>query len=252
MDLTETQFKKLRDLVYHECGINLHNGKRQLLQARLSKRLRKTGIQGAKEYLKVLETDQNELVHFLNAVSTNYTYFFRENHHFQVLESFQRSIWCAACSSGEEPYSVAMYCLEKGFSPSILATDISTDVLDRAKRAVYPLERARMVPVDILRKYFQKGSGKWEGFIRIKDSVRRMVSFRHLNLITDVLPVGQFDVIFLRNVLIYFDNDVKEKVVNRLYHLLRENGHFIIGGAESLSGIKHMFKYVRPSIYRKA
>ncbi|MBW1721854.1 MAG: protein-glutamate O-methyltransferase CheR [Deltaproteobacteria bacterium] len=251
MNLTEKQFRKLSELVYHECGINLHEGKRQLLQARLSKRLRKTGIKTVKEYLKVLETDQKELIHFLDAVSTNHTFFFRESQHFEILEPSHLNIWCAACSSGEEPYSVAIYCLEKGFRPSILATDISTNVLGIAKRAVYPMERARMVPQHVLRKYFQKGQGKWEDYIRVKEEVRRMVTFGRFNLVLDPLPAREFDVIFCRNVLIYFDNLVKEKVINRLYRLLKWNGYFIIGGAESLNSIRHMYKYVKPSIYRK-
>lgn len=249
--LTEKQFKKLSELVYHECGINLHAGKEQLLQARLSKRLRKTGIKTVKEYLKVLETDERELINFLDAVSTNHTYFFRESHHFEVLNPTHLQIWCAACSSGEEPYSVAIYCLEKGFRPSILATDISTNVLKIAERGIYALEKAKTLPQHILRKYFQRGQGKWEDNIRVKDDIRRMITFRRFNLVTDPPPSHEFDTIFCRNVLIYFDNSVKEKVINRLYNQLKLNGHFIIGGAESLNSVHHSYKYVKPSIYRK-
>ena len=251
MNLTEKEFRKLSGVVYSEGGINLHDGKRQLLQARLSKRLRKTGIKTAREYIKVLEADQKELVHFLDAVSTNHTFFFRESHHFEVLEPSHTNIWCAACSSGEEPYSVAMYCLEKGLKPAILATDISTNVLGIADRRVYPLERAQAVSREILRKYFQKGQGKWEGFIRVKEEVSRMVTLQRFNLISDPLPARQFDVIFCRNMLIYLDNQTKERVINKLYHSLKENGYFIIGGAESLSGVRHRYTYIRPSIYRK-
>ncbi len=251
MGLSERQFKELRELVYHECGINLHNGKRQLLQARLSKRLRRTGIKSVQEYLDVLEKDQEELIHFLDAVSTNHTLFFRESQHFQVLHSSHRNIWCAACSSGEEPYSVAIDCLEKGFRPSILATDISTNVLDMARRGVYPREKTRMMPTHLLRKYFQKGQGQWEDFIRVKAGVRKMVTFGRFNLVSGPLPSRKFDVIFCRNVLIYFDSRVKERVINRLYGLLKGNGYLIIGGAESLSSLRHRFQYMKPSIYRK-
>jgi len=251
MSLSERQFKELRELVYHACGINLHNGKRQLLQARLSKRLRRTGIKSVQKYLDVLEKDEEELIHFLDAVSTNHTLFFRESQHFEVLNSSHRNIWCAACSSGEEPYSVAIDCLEKGFRPSILATDISTNVLGMARRGIYPWEKTRMMPRHLLLKYFQKGQGQWEDFIRVKEEVRRMVTFGRLNLVTDPLPSRKFDVIFCRNVLIYFDSRVKEQVINRLYGLLKGNGYFIIGGAESLSSFQHRFKYIKPSIYRK-
>ncbi|MBN2123394.1 MAG: protein-glutamate O-methyltransferase CheR [Deltaproteobacteria bacterium] len=251
MKLSAKQFKKLSDLVYHECGINLHAGKEQLLQARLSKRLRKTGIKTIKEYLHFLETDERELIHFLDAVSTNHTFFFRESHHFEVLNPSHLHIWCAACSSGEEPFSVAIYCLEKGFRPSILATDISTNVLKIAERGIYSLEKAKTLPQPVLRKYFQKGRGKWEDNIRIKDGIRGMITFRRFNLVTDPPLNQEFDVIFCRNVLIYFDNIVKEKVINRLFHQLKQGGYLIIGGAESLNSIRHPYKYVRPSIYRK-
>lgn len=252
MELTESQFIKFSELVYHECGINLHDGKRQLLQARLSKRVRKTGIRSAEEYLELLKKDKRELINFLDAISTNHTFFFRESHHFDCLNDTHLNIWCAACSSGEEPYSVAIYCLEKGFRPTILATDISTNVLEIAKRAVYPFERAKSIPQHIMRRYFQRGQGKWEGFLRVKDEIRRMVTFRRYNLVLDP-PLGglEFDVIFCRNVLIYFDNHIKEKVINRLFDQLKWSGYFIIGGAESLNSIRHTYKYVRPSIYRK-
>lgn len=251
MKLTEKEFKKFSELVYHECGINLHEGKQQLLQARLSKRLRKTGIKTVKEYMKVLENNEQELIDFLDAVSTNHTYFFRESHHFECLDNTHMNIWCAACSSGEEPYSLAVYCMEKGFRPSILATDISTNVLKIGERGVYPMERARTMPRNILQRYFQKGHGRWEDYIKVKDEIRRMVTFRRFNLVTDKPPVHEFDVIFCRNVLIYFDNNVKEKVINRLFGLLKWNGFFIIGGAESLNSIRHGYKYVKPSVYRK-
>lgn len=251
MNLTDKEFRKLSEVVYSECGINLHDGKRQLLQARLSKRLRKTGIKTAREYIKVLEADQKELVHFLDAVSTNHTFFFRENHHFEVLEPSHTNIWCAACSSGEEPYSVAMYCLERGIRPAILATDISTNVLGIASRRIYSLEKAQTLSRAILRKYFQKGQGKWEGFIRVKEEVSRLVTFQRFNLISDSLPARKFNVIFCRNMLIYLDNQAKERVVNKLYHSLKEKGYFIIGGAESLNSIRHRYTYIRPSVYRK-
>lgn len=251
MKITEKQFRTFSELVYHECGINLHEGKQQLLQARLSKRLRKTGIKSVKDYLRVLEQDEKELINFLDAVSTNHTFFFRESHHFNCLEESHLNIWCAACSSGEEPYSVAIYCLERGFRPTILATDISTNVLKMGDRAIYPSERAKNVPRSALKKYFQKGQGKWEDFIRVKDEPRRMVTFRRFNLVTDAPPIREFDVIFCRNVLIYFDNQVKERVINRLYDVLKWNGYFIIGGAESLNSIQHAYKYIKPSIYRK-
>ena len=251
MKISTSQYKQFSDLVYHECGINLHDGKQQLLKARLAKRLRRTGIHSPGAYLKVLENDDQELIAFLDAISTNHTFFFRESHHFEILEKGHLKIWSAPSSSGEEPYSIAIDCLEKGFRPTILATDISTDVLRIGKQGVYPVDRAKNVASHLLRKYFQKGTGRLDGYIRVKNALKTMVTFKRLNLLSDPLPSHDFDVVFCRNVLIYFDNDVKTEVVNKLYDALKWNGYFVIGGAESLNSIKHRYQYVRPSIYRK-
>lgn len=251
MKITAQQYKKFSELVYQKCGINLHDGKQQLLAARLSKRMRSVKINSVNEYLKILHNDDYELIKFLDAVSTNHTYFFRESQHFDILQNNHLKIWCAASSSGEEPYSIAIHCLEKGFRPSITATDISTNVLQMGKNGVYPFERAKNVNQQLLLKYFQKGSGKWNGFIRLKSDVKKIVTFQRFNLVHDTPFEREFDVIFCRNVLIYFDNTIKEKVVNRLYDSLTLNGLFIIGGAESLSNLNHGYKYIQPSIYRK-
>lgn len=249
MKITEKQFKKLSHLVYDQCGINLHDGKKQLLNARLSKRLRVTGITSIDQYMKALAVDNQELIDFLDAISTNHTFFFRESHHFECLQKGISNIWCAASSSGEEPYSIAIDCLEKGFSPTILATDISTNVLQLGDRGIYPVERAKNVGSSLLKKYFQNGTGKWDGYIKVKNNLKRMVTFKRFNLISDPLPSNEFDVIFCRNVLIYFDNIVKTEVVNRLKNALIHKGCFIIGGAESLNNIDHGYTYIKPSIY---
>ena len=251
MEITAKQFKTFSDLVYHECGINLHEGKQQLLQARLSKRLRSTGIDSVGEYLKILARDKEERVCFLDAISTNHTYFFRESHHFATLNPDHRNIWCAASSSGEEPYSIAMHCLENGFRPTIFATDISTNVLRIGQNGIFPAERAKQVPMHMLRSYFKKGQGKWEGHVKVRDEVMKMVTFRRFNLVTDPIPAQEFDLIFCRNVLIYFDNAIKSQVINKLHQALKANGFLIIGGAESLNNIQHGYHYVSPSIYRK-
>jgi len=252
MEITAKQFMRFRDLVYRECGINLHEGKEQLLSARLAKRLRYTGINSVDKYLKMLENDNQELILFLDAISTNHTFFFREKHHFDYLKNGQSNIWCSASSSGEEPYSVAIDCLEKGFRPTILATDISTNVLMVGEKAIYPIERTKDLAPHIIKKYFQKGRGRWSGYVRLKDEVKKIVTFRRFNLVTDTLPNQEFDVIFCRNVMIYFDNIVKEKLINRLHNVLKKNGYLIVGGAESLSNLRHKYKYISPSIYKKA
>jgi len=251
MNLTAAQFRKLRDLVYERSGIHLSEGKQALLQARLSKRLRALGPTSVEEYFRRLEKDEHEMVAFLDAVSTNHTYFFRESSNFRYLSESHLSIWCAASSSGEEPYSLAIHCLEKGFQPSILASDISTRMVDAGKRGVYDAAKAKNIPPDLLRRYFQRGFGSWSGCIRVKESIRRMVTFKRFNLLTDPVPEQGFDVIFCRNVLIYFDRTVKEEVVQRLYRALRPSGYFIVGGAESLHNLQHPYRYVAPSVYLK-
>ncbi len=251
MELSRKEFQILSALVYKLSGINLHEGKKSLLEARLGKRLRATGINSVKEYLLLIERDENELRNFLDAVSTNHTYFFRESHHFEYLQEKHATIWCAACSSGEEPYSIAIYCLERGFKPTILATDISINVLKKAKAGIYPLEKVKSINKEILKKYFEKGVGKWEGYVRVKEQLRGMVTFKRFNLLKGQVPIEAFDVIFCRNVLIYFNRQTKEFVVNRLFKALKWGGYFIIGGAESLTGITHSLSYVKPSIYLK-
>ncbi|MCU0593922.1 MAG: protein-glutamate O-methyltransferase CheR [Desulfobacterota bacterium] len=251
MNLTGAQFRKFSDLVYRRSGIHLSEGKQSLLQARLGKRLRTLGLTSVNEYFSRLHADEQEMVDFLDAVSTNHTYFFRESHNFDCLCENHRSIWCAASSSGEEPYSLAVYCAEKGFQPSILATDISTRMLAAGEKGVYDAAKGKGIPPDLLRKYFQKGVGSWSGYIRVKERIRRLVTFKRFNLLTDIPPKECFDVILCRNVLIYFDRAVKEEVINRLYPALKGSGYFIVGGAESLHNLRHPYQYVAPSLYRK-
>jgi len=251
MNITEKQFNRFSDIVYQECGINLHDGKQQLLQARVSKRLRATGINSIGTYLARIEDDSRELVDFIDAISTNHTYFFRENHHFSNLTDIHQNIWCAASSSGEEPYSIAIYCLEKGFRPAIHATDISTNVLRKGQSGIFPAERAKSLSAPMLKKYFKKGTGKWDGHIKVKDEIKGMVAFQRYNLVTDAVPAKEYDIIFCRNVLIYFDNPTKAKVVNKLHGALKKDGFLIIGGAESLNNIEHRYSYVSPSVYQK-
>ncbi len=248
--LTPRQFKKYCEVVYRESGIHLSENKKELLTSRIAKRIRKLKIQ-PDDYLRLIEKDSMEMELFLNAVSTNHTFFFRESRSFQYLDPGCKDIWCAASSSGEEPYSIATYCLEMGFEPTILATDISTSCLEKARRGIYPLHCKTGIPRHMLKPYFQKGCGKLDGFMRVKDKVRRMVVYKRFNLLTDMVPSKTFDIIFCRNVMIYFDNPTKENVVNRLASVLKTGGYFIIGGAESLNGLNHNMKYIAPSVYQK-
>jgi chemotaxis protein methyltransferase CheR len=249
-NMTKRQFKRYCDIVYNESGIKLTENKWELLLARIGKRTRKLGVQ-ADKYLSIIENDPVEMNLFLDAISTNHTYFFRESDSFKYLDQSSKNIWCAASSSGEEPYSLVTYCLELGFEPSILATDISDSCLDKARRAIYPKKCLSNIPNHMIRRYFQKGTGKWEDHARVKQNIRRIVNFKKFNLLKDSPPSKIFDIIFCRNVMIYFDIPTKEAVIRKLFKVLKQDGYFIIGGAESLSGLNHFLKYIEPSVYRK-
>lgn len=249
--LTDKQFRTFCELVYREAGINLTSEKRELLNARLVKRLRALGNMSAADYLERIQNDGDELLRFLDAISTNHTFFFRESKSFKYLSPEMPNIWCAASSSGEEPYSLAVYCMDQGFTPSILATDISQTCLDKGRRGIYPTQAISNIPRPLLKGYFQRGRGQWDGYIRVKDGLRRLVHFDRFNLLKDAPPAAPFDIIFCRNVMIYFDSPTKELVVSKLCRSLRPGGYFIIGGAESLSGLTHPLKYIEPSVYLK-
>jgi chemotaxis protein methyltransferase CheR len=246
--LTDKEFKQYCALVYDECGIHLTGEKRQLLNARLSKRLRQLGVQ-PDTYLSIIEKDPEERCRFVDAISTNHTFFFRESKSFQYIDATCKHIWCAAASSGEEPYSLAAYCFSHNIHASIWATDISNTCLDKARRGLYPISSKNNIPAGILKKCFQKGCNRWEGFMRVRPAIKAMVRFERVNLLDGKPPRQVFDTIFCRNVMIYFDRPTKEKVVRNLASVLKPKGYFIIGGAESLNGLDHPFKYVEPSVY---
>ena len=271
-ELRESDFQKISRLVYEQCGINLHDGKKELVKARLGKRLREGGFGTFSEYYRHVTTDEgrDELIMMIDSLSTNLTYFFREAGHFDKLRKIlpemaqgkkgnrhdgRMQIWSAGCSSGEEPYSLAMTAREilAGIPVpvSILATDISTRVLQAAVRGIYPRERLKNVPDSVLRKYFQYGSGKWNGFYQVKKDIRDMVRFMRFNLMDT--PPGDFasDIVFCRNVMIYFDKPTQEMLVNRLHQALQKGGYFFVGHSESLTGLTHPFNYIEPSVYRK-
>jgi chemotaxis protein methyltransferase CheR len=248
--LTARQFKRFSHLVYRQCGIHLTKDKESLLIARISKRLRALGVQ-ADQYYRIISSDVEEMNRFVDAVSTNHTFFFREPQSFRVLEPRCKRIWCAAASSGEEPYSIAAYCYDLGFEPMIFATDISKSCLQKARSGLYPLQSAKHIPARILKKCFQKGKDRWNGHMRVHPQIRRMVHFERFNLIKDTSPPDMFDAIFCRNVMIYFDNQTKEKVLAMLCRNLQPEGHVVIGGAESLNNLNHRLTYIQPSVYQK-
>ncbi|MBF0353344.1 MAG: protein-glutamate O-methyltransferase [SAR324 cluster bacterium] len=263
--LNDSEFELYQRLIYDTCGINLNNTKKQLLESRLSKRRQLHGM-SFRQYREFLMSDKSgvEMAEMIDAVTTNKTDFFRENTHFEFLQKevfpdlirqSQVRFWSSACSSGEEPYTLAMTLMESPFPVNsdikILATDISNKVLDMAEAGVYAADKISAVPMALRRKYFLQGTGQWEGCYLVKDELRSFIRFRRMNLMEPFPLKALFDVIFCRNVMIYFDKPTQERLIQKLANQLRPGGYLLIGHSETLSGISSSLKYIQPSIYRK-
>ena len=273
MTLTKKDFAMISEMVGNFCGINLHLGKRELVRARLGKLLRNGEFNTFSEYIEYILADETgiELTKLIDAISTNLTSFFRENQHYEFLRKqfipsliskknkkrdFRIRAWSAGCSSGEEPYSMAITLLDaienkRGWDVKVLATDISTQVLKIAKTGLYMNDR--ISPLTPLQKqgYLVPDSVDEKMTYRVSPALRKTVIFRYLNLM-DQWPIkGPLDFIFCRNVMIYFGDHTQERLVNRLWDMLDTGGILFTGHSESLSRIKHKFKYIQPSIYMK-
>jgi len=262
----KAQFDKFRSLVFQLSGIHLADNKQALVIARISKRMRALGIGDYGAYYDHVLGDRTggELTHLINAISTNVTHFFRESRHFDVLAEWVRAwererrtslrLWCAASSTGEEPYSIAMTVLEnvtRSIHVDIVASDISTRVLDAARKGIFRRQDVERIPQQLLRKYFQVG-GDADELFRVKPVLSDMVSYRQINLSTPPYPVqGDLDAIFCRNVMIYFTQDLRRQIVGEFQRMLRPGGYLVVGMAESLSAAKHDLQPVEPSVYRK-
>ena len=274
-ELSDKEYHAIADFVHKTAGINLMEGKKELMRTRLSKRMRALKFHDFKTYFSYVMNDKTgeEIVFLLDALSTNLTSFFREPQHFQYMAkellpkweqkgrskgSHRLRIWSAACSSGEEPYTIAMVVLDKspyfaqGGDFKILATDISTKVLGMAQQGLYGAERTKDIPHQYLQKYWKRtDSARGDKLYHVNDDVKKIIAFRRFNLM-DPLPFkGPLDLIFCRNVMIYFDKETIAKLVEKYYSVLGKGGYLFIGHSESLSGFKHPFKYVGPCIYLK-
>ncbi|GAN34750.1 MAG: methyltransferase domain-containing protein [Candidatus Brocadia sp. AMX2] len=275
IDISDKEFSLFQRLIYNESGINLTPAKKELLKSRLMKRLRERSLSSFKEYYKYVteeDTTGEELVSMLDCISTNLTEFFREAAHFDflskkvlpvLLENKRKKrekrirIWCAGCSTGEEPYSISMVlaeCIEQlsEWDIKVLATDLSTRVLKKAMQGIYAKDRLQGIPLQMLNTYFEKGTHNFKDHYQIKESLRNLISFRRLNLTDETFPFkGQFDFIFCRNVMIYFNKQTQSKLVSKFYQYLTPDGYLFIGHSESLAGTETRFQYVRPTIYQK-
>ncbi|MDM8522774.1 protein-glutamate O-methyltransferase [Desulfococcaceae bacterium HSG8] len=265
-ELTEKQFRTISRLVYKLCGINLKDGKQALVRARLMKRLRALKLPSFESYLEYIESDRgpHEMSFLIDVITTNKTSFFREPEHFSYLRDSvlpnlkgrRLRFWTAACSSGEESFSLGILLRENlpdisSMDVKILATDISLRMLKKARMSVYSAEELRDIPPLFLQKYFVRVRNRSDETYQVSDSVRAMVRVARLNLMDSWPMKGSFDVIFCRNVMIYFDKPTQQKLINRFWDFLEPGGHLFVGHSEGLSAISHKFRYVRPAVYRK-
>lgn len=269
IELTEAHFNRISQLVKAHCGIDLHDGKKELVKARLAKRLRRLGFRSFQQYIEHLRDDPSgtEITAMLDAISTNQTSFFREADHFDCLAGNvlprvaagggkRLRIWSAGCSSGEEPYSIAITVAESipdlgRWDPRILATDISTRVLARAEEGVYEAACVEPVPPILRSRYFTFVETRPQRLYEVTADIRGMVHFARLNLMGPWPMIGPFDAIFCRNVMIYFDKPTQGRLVQRFWDLLGSGGTLFVGHSESLTGVRHQFRYVQPTVYQK-
>ncbi|MDR1611821.1 MAG: protein-glutamate O-methyltransferase CheR [Planctomycetota bacterium] len=275
-DLTDDLFNKIRKYVYQHARISLGENKRELVRARFGKVIRQRKMKGFREYFNWMQNDKSgeALSEVMNAISTNLTSFFRENQHFQYLANtflpmlaaspearrggkIRLRGWSAGCSTGEEVYSIAITLLENiqdhaGWDIKLLATDLDTEVVAHGQRGLFARERLKGVPPAIVKRYFDTAvDDKGKPAYQAKAVLRGLATFRYLNLFTDWPFRNKFNFIFCRNVMIYFDRETQEQLINRFYNLLGPGGHLFIGHSESLSGVTHRFEYAQPTIYVK-
>ena len=266
--LTDKEFAQFQSLIYQQVGISLDTPKKTLLVSRLGKRLRELELTSYQAYYDCIsgEGGEEELTQLLDLISTNKTDFFREPIHFdflreQVIPEVQDTrklrVWSSASSSGEEPYTIAMTLCDaiparNQWDIKILASDISTRVLSKAASGIYEEERVGQLPQDLVRRHFLRGKGAQAGKLKIRPNLAQMITFRRINLMDPSFPIRTpLDVIFCRNVMIYFDRLTQTTLIEKFYRYLRPGGYLFIGHSESLQWIDHQFTYLRPTIYQK-
>lgn len=256
-------FKRVQQMIYAHAGIKLTDAKHDMVYSRILRRIRATGTSTFAAYLDLVQTSPAEWEAFVNSLTTNLTAFFREEYHFPILEEQMRAvpsgqkfrIWCSAASTGEEPYSLAITAVRAfdSWHPpvEIIATDIDTNVLAKAERGVYAMERIERVTQD-MSKYFLRGKGKNEGLIRVRPELQQLVSFRQLNLLKQPWPLsGQFDALFCRNVLIYFDKETQRTVLESFVPYMTADALLYVGHSESLLHLSDLFRLRGKTVYER-
>jgi chemotaxis protein methyltransferase CheR len=261
---TDADFARVQSLIYQRAGISLHDGKHAMVYSRLSRRLRDTGHRSFREYLGWLEShDGPEWQEFVNALTTNLTSFFREQHHFDILADHLKSkptttswrVWCNAASTGEEPYSIVMTALD-ALGPranfKLWASDIDSKVLATAARGVYRLDGIKGLDAGRMQRFFMKGKGANEGLARVKPELQNMIEFLGVNLIRDDWPFREpFDVVFCRNVMIYFDGPTQRKVLERIHRVMKPGGLLFVGHSENFNESRDLFVLRGKTVYER-
>lgn len=263
---TETDFRFIVDQAKHHAGISLADHKRDMVYSRLARRCRTLGLKSIHDYCSLLGSDkgEEEIGHFINAITTNLTSFYREAHHFHHLrEQLKRArtgdrirLWSAGCSAGMEPYTMALTAIEalerpQAFDIRILATDIDTNILARAMQGIYPADDLEKVPPALLAQCFSRRTAEKENCYEAGAALKQMIAFKPLNLMGHWPMKGPFDAIFCRNVMIYFDKPTQERLLTRFAHLLKPGGFLYIGHSESVRGLDSTFRLLAKTIYQK-
>lgn len=261
---TQADFARVQSLIYQRAGISLHDGKHAMVYSRLSRRLRETGHQSFRDYLGWLEShDGPEWQEFVNALTTNLTSFFREQHHFDILAEHLKSkpvstawrVWCNAASTGEEPYSIVMTAMDAlgGHGNfKLWASDIDSKVLTTAARGVYRLDGLKGIEPGRLQRFFMRGKGGNEGMVRIKPELQRMIEFLSVNLIRDDWPFREpFDIVFCRNVMIYFDAATQRSVLERIHRVMKPGGLLFVGHSENFNESRDLFVLRGKTVYER-
>ncbi len=261
---SNADFQRVQKLIYQRAGISLHDGKRAMVYSRLSRRLRETGDRSFADYLNGLErasgaASEHEWQEFINCLTTNLTSFFREEHHFHALAEALKTmagrpirLWCNAASTGEEPYSIAMTLLEGGCGNArLLATDIDTKVLATAQRGVYAADSRGLSP-QRLQRHMMRGTGANAGFMRVRPELQKMIEFRTFNLMATQWSLGEpFDMVFCRNVMIYFDHETQRKVLERIHAVMKPGSLLFVGHSENFTDSRDLFVLQGKTIYKR-
>ena len=268
-NLQDREFQFIARLIREQAGIVIGDNKRELVYSRITRRLRELKLDSFRDYCRLLRDEQSgtvEMKHFINALTTNLTAFFRENHHFEYIEKEllpkllkaktdkRLRIWSAGCSSGEEAYSIAMIVAESvpsNWDARILATELDSNILQEAETAIYPISRVERMPEARLRRWFKRGTGQNEGMVRVAPELCSLISFRQLNLLHQWPFQGQFDIIFCRNVVIYFDTETQINLFDRFANNLTPNGHLFVGHSESLYQKTERFALIGNTVYQR-